>query len=78
MPFEVRVTSRDIRQRLVVFLRHAERGHRVVIADRGKPDVLLMPARDHGHLPTRDAVRLGGRFRAHRPMTHPRRVRCPG
>lgn len=77
MPFEVRVTSRDVRQRLVVFLRHAERGHRVVIADRGKPEVLLMPARDRGPLPTRDAVRLGGRFRALPWVPHPGRVRGP-
>jgi len=64
MAFEVRVSSRVMRAKLALFLRRAERGHRVLIADRGQRQVLLIPARENGHMPTRDALRLGGRFRA--------------
>jgi hypothetical protein len=49
----------------------------VVIADRGQRPVLLIPARENGHIPTRDALRLGGRFRA-LPAPQRRALRCPG
>ncbi|CAH0124899.1 hypothetical protein ROS9278_00041 [Roseomonas sp. CECT 9278] len=77
MAFEVRVSSRAMRGKLALFLRLVERGHRVVIADRGQRPVLLIPARENGHIPTRDALRLGGRFRA-LPAPQRRALRCPG
>lgn len=78
MAFEVRVTSRAIQRRPGMFLRRAERGYRVVIADRGRPTMLLLPARDRGCLPTRDAMRLGSCFRTLPSPLSRRRITSPG
>lgn len=61
MAFEVRVGSRAMRGKLALFLGRAERGRR---------PALLIPACENRRMPTRDALRLGGRFRvlpAHLP-----------